>query len=125
MHRAGRAFRRSDGGVALGRGDRPARSRRTLPDRGLTGAPAMRIIIVTDAWSPQVNGVVRTPQTMQAELERMGHEVKLISPDLFGSIPCPTYPEIRLAFARSGLVGRNIAGFRPDAIPTDDPKSRV
>ncbi|EPR16534.1 GDP-mannose-dependent alpha-mannosyltransferase [Sphingobium indicum IP26] len=76
----------------------------------------MRIIIVTDAWSPQVNGVVRTLQTMQAQLERMGHEVKLISPDLFGSIPCPTYPEIRLAFARSGVVGRMIAAFRPDAI---------
>ncbi|MFN3799017.1 MAG: glycosyltransferase family 1 protein, partial [Sphingobium yanoikuyae] len=53
----------------------------------------MRIAIVTDAWTPQVNGVVRTLQTIQAELEHMGHEVKVISPDLYGSIPCPTYPE--------------------------------
>lgn len=76
----------------------------------------MRIIIVTDAWSPQVNGVVRTLQTIQTELEHMGHAVKVISPDLFGSIPCPTYPEIRLAFARSTVVGQMIAAFRPDAI---------
>ena len=76
----------------------------------------MRIIIVTDAWAPQVNGVVRTLHTMQAELEKMGHEVKMISPDLFGSIPCPTYPEIRLAFARSSVVGQMISAFRPDAI---------
>lgn len=76
----------------------------------------MRIVIVTDAWSPQVNGVVRTLQTMQAELERMGHAVKVISPDLYPSFPCPTYPEIRLAFARSSVVGQAIAAFRPDAV---------
>ena len=76
----------------------------------------MRIAIVTDAWSPQVNGVVRTLQTIQGELERMGHPVKVISPDLYGSIPCPTYPEIRLALVRSSVVGHEIAAFRPDAV---------
>lgn len=76
----------------------------------------MRIAIVTDAWAPQVNGVVRTLQTIQGELEAMGHEVKVISPDLYGSIPCPTYPEIRLALVRSGVVGQAIAEFRPDAV---------
>ena len=76
----------------------------------------MRIALVTDAWSPQVNGVVRTLQTIQAELRKMGHEVQVISPDLFASFPCPTYPEIRLAFARSAAVGQIIAAFRPDAI---------
>jgi len=76
----------------------------------------MRIAIVTDAWLPQVNGVVRTLQKMQAELEKTGHAVKLISPDLYGSIPCPTYPEIRLALVRPGAVGAEIAGFRPDAV---------
>ena len=50
----------------------------------------MRIAIVTDAWTPQVNGVVRTLQTTRLELERMGHVVEVISPDLYGSIPCPT-----------------------------------
>lgn len=76
----------------------------------------MRIIIVTDAWSPQVNGVVRTLQTVMTELEKRGHAVKVISPDHYPSIPCPTYPEIRLAFARSGVIGQAIAAFRPDAV---------
>ena len=76
----------------------------------------MRIVIVTDAWTPQVNGVVRTLQTIQAQLEAMGHVVKIISPDLYPSMPCPTYPEIRLALARPTRVGRVIAAFRPDAI---------
>ncbi|AMK18625.1 MULTISPECIES: glycosyltransferase family 4 protein [Sphingobium] len=76
----------------------------------------MRIVIVTDAWLPQVNGVVRTLQTIQTELEARGHLVKVISPDLYGSIPCPTYPEIRLAFVRSSVVGQAIAAFQPDAV---------
>ncbi len=76
----------------------------------------MRIVIVTDAWSPQVNGVVRTLQTIQAELEARCHAVKIISPDLYGSFPCPTYPEIRLAFVRSSVIGQAIAAFQPDAV---------
>ena len=76
----------------------------------------MRIAIVTDAWTPQVNGVVRTLQTIQVELEQMGHEIMVISPDLYGSIPCPTYPEIRLALVRPAVVGQAIAAFRPDAV---------
>ena len=60
----------------------------------------MRIAIVTDAWSPQINGVVRTLQSVQRELESIGHEVLVVSPERFASMPCPTYPEIRLAFAR-------------------------
>jgi len=76
----------------------------------------MRIAIVTDAWTPQVNGVVRTLQTIRAELQRMGHAVEVISPDLYGSIPCPTYPEIRLALVRARVVGQAIAAFRPDAV---------
>ena len=76
----------------------------------------MRIAIATDAWTPQVNGVVRTLQAVRAELERQGHQVMVVSPDLFYSMPCPTYPEIRLAFARTGAVGRMLADFRPQAI---------
>lgn len=76
----------------------------------------MRIAIVTDAWAPQVNGVVRTLQTIRAKLEDMGHAVRIISPDLYPSMPCPTYPEIRLALARPASVGKAIAAFRPDAI---------
>lgn len=76
----------------------------------------MRIAIVTDAWSPQVNGVVRTLQAVRAELERMGHQVLIVSPDLYGSLPCPTYPEIRLAVASSRSVGTRIAAFGAEAV---------
>ena len=76
----------------------------------------MRILIVTDAWTPQVNGVVRTLQATIAELRAAGHDVGVISPDLFRSIPCPTYSEIRLAFAGRRAVGRRIRAFAPQAI---------
>lgn len=76
----------------------------------------MRIAIVTDAWAPQVNGVVRTLQSVTGELRAMGHEVRVVSPDLFASIPCPTYPEIRLALPAPGAVGRALSGFDPDAV---------
>ena len=57
----------------------------------------MRIVLVTDAWEPQVNGVVRTLTRTVAECRAMGHEVEVIEPSQFKTIPCPTYPEIRLA----------------------------
>jgi glycosyltransferase involved in cell wall biosynthesis len=76
----------------------------------------MRILIVTDAWEPQVNGVVRTLQATVAELRAAGHEVGVISPDLFRSFPCPSYPEIRLALAGRRRVGRHIRAFAPQAI---------
>jgi glycosyltransferase involved in cell wall biosynthesis len=76
----------------------------------------MRIAIVTDAWSPQVNGVVRTLQSVRDVLERQGHTVRVISPDLFYSLPCPTYPEIRLAMTTTGAVGVMIEDFAPDAV---------
>jgi glycosyltransferase involved in cell wall biosynthesis len=76
----------------------------------------MRIAIVTDAWEPQVNGVVRTLKAVREELEGQGHIIRVISPDLFYSLPCPTYPEIRLAMARTMTVGSMIADFAPDAI---------
>ena len=76
----------------------------------------MRIVIVTDAWTPQINGVVRTLQSVQAVLTGMGHAVEVIGPDRFMTVPCPTYPEIRLAMVAARTVGRMIAAFRPDAI---------
>jgi glycosyltransferase involved in cell wall biosynthesis len=75
-----------------------------------------RIIIITDAWAPQVNGVVRTLQSVRAQLEAMGHVVDVIGPDRFVTLPCPTYPEIRLAMAAPRTIGRMIASFAPDAI---------
>ncbi len=80
------------------------------------GAGAMRIGIVTDAWEPQVNGVVRTLRSIRAELETMGHDVAIFSPDQYGSLPCPTYPEIRLAMVRPSVIGKAIGAFRPDAL---------
>ncbi|RJF90817.1 glycosyltransferase family 4 protein [Sphingomonas cavernae] len=76
----------------------------------------MKICIVTDAWDPQVNGVVRTLTAVRAELEAAGHVVRVVSPDLFLSLPCPTYPEIRLAMTRTATVGSIIEDFAPDAI---------
>ncbi len=81
-----------------------------------TEAVEVRIAIVTDAWEPQVNGVVRTLQSVRRVLEAQGHRVEVISPDRFYSLPCPTYPEIRLALASTGSVGAMLEQFRPNAI---------
>lgn len=86
----------------------------------LAGVPVrpfpFRILIVTDAWAPQINGVVRTLCAVRKELEAYGHEVIVMSPDLFATLPCPTYPEIRLAVSAPRTVGRMIAEWEPDAI---------
>lgn len=74
------------------------------------------IAIVTDAWFPQVNGVVRTLSTTCELLRKWGHEVTVISPDQYRSFPAPTYPEIRLALTAPGEVGRRLAGIAPDAV---------
>lgn len=76
----------------------------------------MKILIVSDAWEPQVNGVVRTLQATIGELRAAGHQVGVISPDLFRSLPCPSYPEIRLALAGWRKVGHHIRAFAPQAI---------
>ena len=73
------------------------------PARSIAPQTPQRIAIVTDAWHPQMNGVVRTLTTTCEQLREDGHEVMVVSPDQFASIPCPTYPEIRLAFTRPGL----------------------
>ena len=76
----------------------------------------MRVLIITDAWSPQVNGVVTTVRNTLRELEAVGHEVGVVTPDGFRTVPCPTYPEIRLALAPGTRVCRMIEAFEPDAI---------
>ena len=73
----------------------------------------MKIVIVTDAWSPQVNGVVISLARTIEQLERLGHAVQVIEPGQFRSIPCPTYPEIRLAL----LPGRKVARLLEQAAP--------
>ena len=73
-----------------------------------------RLTLVSDAWHPQVNGVVRSIENTNHELEKMGVAVTMITPDLFRSMPMPTYPEIRLALAAYGQVARKIADSAPD-----------
>ncbi|WP_374442150.1 glycosyltransferase family 4 protein [Pseudomonas panipatensis] len=75
----------------------------------------MRILIVSDAWSPQVNGVVTCLRALVSELEALGHEVCLLSPADFRSRPCPTYPEIRLSWDL-WRVGGKIRAFAPDCV---------
>ncbi|SDD81431.1 glycosyltransferase family 4 protein [Rhodospira trueperi] len=75
-----------------------------------------RILIVTDAWFPQVNGVVRTLDTLRAHLERRGHDVHMLTPDQFDTVPCPTYPQIRLALAPRHRLAKAIMEWRPTVI---------
>jgi len=76
----------------------------------------MRIAVVTDAWRPQQNGVVRVLETLKTRIERSGHEVAIVSPDRFRTVPCPTYPEIRLALAPANGVAASLDAFAPHAI---------
>lgn len=75
-----------------------------------------RIAIVTDAWAPQMNGVVRTLMATCEVLRSRGHAVEVISPERFRSLPCPTYAEIRLAMPFPGAIGRALTAMAPDAI---------
>ncbi len=76
----------------------------------------MKIVIATDAWRPQVNGVVRTYENVSEELIRMGHDVRFITPQDFKTIPCPTYPSIRLALLPGRKVSRLLKRIKPDAV---------
>jgi glycosyltransferase involved in cell wall biosynthesis/diacylglycerol kinase len=76
----------------------------------------MKILIVTDAWYPQVNGVVRTLDETSKQLKKLGHEVKLITPEGFLTIPCPTYPEIKLSLFPGAKVSSMIRDFNPDCL---------
>ncbi|MDZ4139856.1 MAG: glycosyltransferase family 1 protein, partial [Erythrobacter sp.] len=84
----------------------------------LAPAPATpaSIAIITDAWHPQTNGVVRTLSTTCDVLRRWGHQVTVISPEGYPSMPAPTYPEIRLALTAPGAVGRQLAKIAPEAV---------
>ena len=76
----------------------------------------MRILIVTDAWIPQTNGVVNTLSQTAACLKRFGHEVDVVGPREFATIPCPSYPEIRIALLPYRTLARRIAAFDPQAL---------
>jgi 1,2-diacylglycerol 3-alpha-glucosyltransferase/glucuronosyltransferase len=76
----------------------------------------VKILFITDAWHPQINGVVRTLSTTGRELEKMGHTVGFIGPDQFNTVPLPGYQEIRIAVKPRRKLARLIAEFGPEAI---------
>lgn len=80
------------------------------------GALPMRILIATDAWAPQVNGVVRTLEMLGKDLEALGHDVRYATPEGRLTVPLPTYSEIRLALFPRRSLENTIDEFAPDAI---------
>ncbi|WP_416186686.1 glycosyltransferase family 4 protein [Fulvimarina sp. 2208YS6-2-32] len=72
-----------------------------------------RFLFATDAWEPQVNGVVRTLSHLMAELVRSGHATDVLSPKDFRTFPCPTYPDIRLSLATTAAAEQRIDRFEP------------
>lgn len=81
-----------------------------------TRAPGRRIAIATDAWHPQVNGVVRTLSQTVEELRARGHRVLTLTPEGQRTIPCPTYPEIRLALGCGRSIAQSLDDFDPEAV---------
>ena len=79
-------------------------------------AAPLKILIVTDAWAPQVNGVVRTLEILSHDLAMLGHSVRMVTPLGRRTFPLPTYPEIRLAFFQRAALTREIRDFAPDAV---------
>jgi glycosyltransferase involved in cell wall biosynthesis len=76
----------------------------------------MRVLVATDAWAPQVNGVVRTLTSLARTARGLGVDIEFLSPDGFTTFPVPTYPGLRLAFAGRREVARRIEQAKPDAI---------
>jgi glycosyltransferase involved in cell wall biosynthesis len=81
-----------------------------------TRPDSVRIALVTDAWLPQTNGVVKTLGTTAAQLRAQGHEVLVVEPGQFRSFPCPTYPEIRLAWMPGAKLAAILEDFAPHAV---------
>ncbi|HEY1836712.1 MAG TPA: glycosyltransferase family 1 protein [Rhizomicrobium sp.] len=82
----------------------------------MTAVVAQKILIVTDAWAPQVNGVVRTLEALGRDLSAMGHTVRYATPQDHLTFPMPTYPEIRLVVFPRRRLALTIDAFHPDAI---------
>lgn len=75
-----------------------------------------RLLIVTDAWRPQINGVVRTLESVGHELRRGGTDVHYLTPERFWTLPVPSYPEIRISLASLGAISRQIDAAAPHHI---------
>jgi glycosyltransferase involved in cell wall biosynthesis len=76
----------------------------------------MRVLIATDAWHPQVNGVVRTLTSLARTAQSLGVAVEFLTPEGFPTFPLPTYPGLRLAVPDPGRIARRIEAIAPDAI---------
>ena len=76
----------------------------------------MKVLVATDAWRPQVNGVVRTLGALAWAAAKLGVEIEFLSPDGFWTFPVPTYPGLRLALPSSGAIAARIEGAKPEAI---------
>jgi glycosyltransferase involved in cell wall biosynthesis len=76
----------------------------------------MRILIATDAWHPQVNGVVRTLTSLARSASALGAEVQFLTPEGFFSVGVPTYPGLRMALPNRREIARRIEAAAPDAI---------
>src|SRR5262249_12524367 len=75
-----------------------------------------RILLVTDAWRPQVNGVVRTLERLAENLPAVGAEAEFLTPQGFRSVPLPTYPDIRLALTTPWEIGKRMAAAHDDHV---------
>ncbi len=82
----------------------------------VAGQERLKVFIVTDAWAPQVNGVVRTLEMLGRDLRALGHDVRYATPEGRFTVPLPTYPEIRLAIFPRASLEKQIKEFAPDAI---------
>jgi glycosyltransferase involved in cell wall biosynthesis len=76
----------------------------------------MRILIATDAWKPQVNGVVNTYVNLEREAESAGLRLSFLTPEGFRTVPMPSYSEIRLALVRPSDIARRVDREKPDFI---------
>src|SRR5260370_32517432 len=76
----------------------------------------MRILVATDAWHPQVNGVVRTLTMMAGAAHALGIDVSFLTPQSFRTFAMPSYPDLRIALPGAGKIARLIAEARPDSI---------
>ncbi len=76
----------------------------------------MKILIATDAWEPQINGVVRTYQRVHEELLLQGHDIVFITPKDYKTVPCPTYPEIRLSLVFGAQMKKRLIANNPDVV---------
>jgi glycosyltransferase involved in cell wall biosynthesis len=87
----------------------------------------MRILVATDAWSPQVNGVVRSLQSLAANARKLGAEIEFVTPEGFRSFPLPTYRSVRCAIPSGREIARRIERASPDAlhIATEGPIGHV